>query len=73
MADSKIQVGFSDDYLNTNTVTTSAGLVHNEVVETNNVISTTSFNSLDAANLAAEGVFQGVGEDVSNYGRVGVA
>lgn len=38
-----------------------------------NRISTTSFNSRDAATLAAGAVFQGVGEDVSAYGRVGVA
>ena len=38
-----------------------------------NRISTTSFNSRDAATLAASAVFQGVGEDVSLYGRVGVA
>jgi len=40
---------------------------------TRNKISTTSFNSRDAATLAASAVFQGVGEDVSRYGRVGVA
>ncbi len=38
-----------------------------------NRISTTSFNSRDAATLAAAATFQGVGEDVSAYGRVGVA
>jgi hypothetical protein len=38
-----------------------------------NKISTTSFNSRDAATLAAAATFQGVGEDVSAYGRVGVA
>lgn len=38
-----------------------------------NKISTTSFNSRDAATLAAAATFQGVGEDVSGYGRVGVA
>jgi len=38
-----------------------------------NVISTTSFNSRDAATFAAAATFQGVGEDVSAYGRVGVA
>jgi len=38
-----------------------------------NRISTTSFNSRDAATLAASATFQGVGEDVSGYGRVGVA
>jgi hypothetical protein len=38
-----------------------------------NRISTTDFNSRAAATLAAGGVFQGVGEDVSLYARVGVA
>ena len=38
-----------------------------------NRISTTSFNSRDAATLAAGAAFQGVGEDVSAYGRVGVS
>lgn len=38
-----------------------------------NAISTTSFNSRDAATLAAAATFQGVGEDVSKYGRVGVS
>ena len=38
-----------------------------------NRISTTSFNSRDAATLAASATFQGVGEDVSGYGRVGIA
>lgn len=38
-----------------------------------NKISTTSFNSRDAATLAAAATFQGVSEDVSGYGRVGVA
>ncbi|GAF81820.1 unnamed protein product, partial [marine sediment metagenome] len=38
-----------------------------------NAISTTSFNSRDAATLAAAATFQGVGEDVSEYGRVGVS
>ncbi len=38
-----------------------------------NKISTTSFNSRDADTLAAAATFQGVGEDVSGYGRVGVA
>lgn len=38
-----------------------------------NRISTTSFNSRDAATLAVSATFQGVGEDVSLYGRVGIA
>jgi len=33
MTESRIQVGISDDYLNTNKITTSAGKVHNEIVE----------------------------------------
>ena len=37
-----------------------------------NRISTTSFNGRDAATLAAAATFQGVGEDVSGYGRVGI-
>jgi len=39
----------------------------------NNRISTTSFNSRDSATLAAAATFQGVGEDVSAYGRVGIS
>tara|TARA_R110000803_G_scaffold58090_1_gene116296 strand:+ start:252 stop:1532 length:1281 start_codon:yes stop_codon:yes gene_type:complete len=38
-----------------------------------NRISTTSFNSRDAATLAAGATFQGVGEDVTAYARIGVA
>jgi len=38
-----------------------------------NAISTTSFNSRDAATLAAAATFQGVSEDVSKYGRVGIS
>jgi hypothetical protein len=38
-----------------------------------NRISTTSFNSRDAATLAAGATFQGVGEDVTGFGRVGVS
>lgn len=41
--------------------------------EIQNKISTTSFNSRDAATLAASATFQGTGEDVSAYGRVGVS
>ncbi len=39
----------------------------------NSAISTTSFNSRAASTLAAAATFQGVGEDVSNFGRVGVS
>ena len=38
-----------------------------------NVTSSAAFNSRDAATLAAAATFQGVGEDVSKYGRVGVS
>jgi hypothetical protein len=38
-----------------------------------NTISTTSFNSRDAATFAAAATFQGVSEDVSEFGRVGIA
>jgi hypothetical protein len=38
-----------------------------------NKFSTTSFNSRDAATLAAAATFQGVSEDVSKYGRVGIS
>lgn len=38
-----------------------------------NAISTTSFNSRDAATLAAAATFQGVGEDVSLFGRAGIS
>ena len=71
MADGKIQVGASGEYLNTNEVTTSVGTVHNEVIDQGNI--TSSNNSRDAATLAATAVFQGVGEDVSRYGRAGIS
>ena len=48
-------------------------VVHPGGASAANRISTTSFNSRDAATLAAGATFQGVGEDVSGYGRVGVA
>lgn len=51
------------DVSSTNPLPTSQG----------NRISTTSFNSRDAATLLASATFQGVGEDVSSYGRVGVS
>jgi hypothetical protein len=38
-----------------------------------NAISTTDFNSRDAATLAAAATFQGVSEDVSVYGRAGIS
>ena len=38
-----------------------------------NAVSTTDFNSRASATLAAGATFQGVGEDVSAYGRAGVA
>jgi len=38
-----------------------------------NTISTTSFNSRAAATLAASATFQGVGENVTKYGRAGIA
>jgi hypothetical protein len=41
--------------------------------ERDNKISSTNYNSRDAATLAAAATFQGVGEDVSKYGRVGVS
>ena len=40
---------------------------------TDNAISADGVNSRAAATLAASATFQGVGEDVSQYGRVGVA
>ena len=40
---------------------------------TTNAVSTTSFNSRAAATLAAGATFQGVGEEVSMYGRAGIA
>jgi hypothetical protein len=43
------------------------------VIDHGNSISTTSFNSRAAATLAASATFQGVGEDVHKYGRVGVS
>ncbi len=43
------------------------------ISQTANAISTTSFNSRSAATLAAGATFQGVSEEVSKYGRAGVA
>ena len=51
----------------------SLGSVGGGGFQSGNVISTTSFNSRDAATLAAGATFQGVGEDVSAFARVGVA
>jgi len=45
--------------------------VHFPIYQNKNKIST--LNSHDATTFAAAAVFQGVGEDVSSYGRVGVA
>lgn len=107
VTEGKIEVGNTNEYLDTTKVTqTDGGTAHREVVTvgdpetlaalqkvTNadpgqtdygavvrplgaaapNRISTTSFNSRDLATLAAGATFQGVGEDVSMYGRVGVA
>lgn len=41
--------------------------------QTQNAISSTSYNSRDAATLAAAATFQGVSEDVSKYGRAGIS
>ena len=51
MAESRIQVGASQDFLNTNKVTTSAGEVHNEIVEQYSFESTvnTTFTPLEAS------------------------
>ena len=59
----------------------AAGAVKQALVDGDNIvvtnqgnrISTTLFNSRDAATLAANAKFQGEGEDVSKYGRVGVS
>jgi len=50
---------------------TSEDGVYTPIHANNNVIST--LNSRAAATLAGDAVFQGVGEDVSKYGRVGVS
>ncbi len=47
--------------------------LRNTIVSHGNRISTASFNSRDKATLAAGATFQGVGEDVSGFGRVGIA
>lgn len=80
MVTSRILVTPTGEYLNTNKVTTSEGEVHNEVIDQGNIISpsvadagSVEGNSRAASTLAAAGTFQGVGEDVSRYGRVGVA
>lgn len=41
--------------------------------EVSNAVSTTDFNSRDAATFAAAATFQGVSEDVSGYGRAGIS
>ncbi|MDB4725938.1 hypothetical protein OAF54_00785 [bacterium] len=72
MTDSRLPVGGSGEYLNTRKVTTDAGEVHNEVVETNNYYSPIGVNSTQTP-LAAGATFQGTSEDVGDYSRVGVA
>ena len=81
MTADSIQVGNTNEYLNTNRVENGTGIeVHNEVIDQGNIISpsvddagTTAGNSRAAATLAAAGTFQGVSEDVHRYGRVGIA
>jgi len=59
MTDSKIQVGISDDYLNSNLVETDAGLVHNEVVE---LYSFESVGNTSTTPLSASATFTGAWE-----------
>lgn len=64
-----------EDFFN-NVVSDENGLkrdLRNTIVSHGNKISTTAFNSRDKATLAAGATFQGAGEDVSGFGRVGVA
>ena len=56
-----------------NPLPTSDANILTQLQATDNAISTTSFNSRDAATLAAGATFQGVGEDVLKYGRAGIA
>ena len=67
-----LPVGVSGKLLNTVVVNQTDGTeVHNEVIDQGNIISTN--NSRDAANLAADATWTGTGEEVGNYGRVGVS
>lgn len=52
---------------------TTADATAAAILAATNRVSTTAFNSRDAATLAASAVFQGVGEDVSAYGRAGIS
>ena len=51
MVDSRVRIGLSEEYLNTNKITTDAGPVHNEVVEVAN-LSKTAFGDLRVAELS---------------------
>lgn len=56
-----------------NVATEDRGGVHYPLYQNANLISSTANNSRDAATLAAAATFQGVGEDVSNFGRAGIS
>ena len=74
MTADSIQVGNTNEYLNTNRVENGTGIeVHNEVIDQGNIISAVGVNSRTAATLAAAATYQGVGEDVSRYGRAGIS
>lgn len=62
MTESRIQVGASQDYLNTNKITTSAGEVHNEIVE---LYSFESTGNTTTDILAASATFTGAWEQNS--------
>ena len=49
------------------------GALHTTLADSGNATSTTSFNSRTAASMAVGVTFQGVGQDVSKYSRVGVS
>lgn len=71
MTDRRVQIGATQDYLNMREVTTDAGQVLNEVVETNNYYSAIGVNSTQTP-LAAGETFQGTSEDVGDYARAAV-
>jgi hypothetical protein len=81
MTEGALPVGGTNAFLNTWIVNHADGKeVHNEVIDQGNYISpsvedagSVAGNSRAASTLAAAGTFQGVSEDVSHYGRVGVS
>jgi hypothetical protein len=71
MTDRRVQIGATQDYLNMREVTSDAGQVLNEVVETNNYYSAIGVNSTQTP-LASGATFQGTSEDVGDYARAAI-